>query len=155
MVSTDKKMFSKSCEYGLKAVSFIALQSLENRRVKLSEISNSIESPEAFTAKVLGILAQHNIIDSVKGPYGGFEMNIATMKMVNAKKIVEAIDGSSVFTSCVMGLSKCNHSKPCPLHYKFYKIRNQLDEFLGHITVYDMVKELKQGKSFINLYSKS
>ena len=49
-------MFSKTCEYGIKAVLYIASQSLENKRVKIGDIVQNIDSPEAFTSKILGVL---------------------------------------------------------------------------------------------------
>ena len=67
-------MFSKACEYGIKATIFIASNSYEKQRVSLKEIAKEIDSPEAFTAKILQNLVRHKIINSVKGAYGGFEI---------------------------------------------------------------------------------
>ena len=65
-------MFSKECEYGIKASTYIALQSLQERSVSLKEIAEEIDSPVAFTAKILHQLAKNHILDSSKGPSGGF-----------------------------------------------------------------------------------
>ena len=70
-------MFSKACEYGIKAVVYIAIQSKEDRRVKIGDIAENTGTPEAFTAKVLGTLTKQNLVESIKGPYGGFEMTKA------------------------------------------------------------------------------
>ena len=67
-------MFSNSCEYGLRAIIFIAQQTTQNNKVSLSTISEEINSPQAFTAKVLQKLTRNNIVKSIKGPYGGFEI---------------------------------------------------------------------------------
>ena len=56
-------MFSKACEYGIKASTYIALQSLQDKRVSLKEIAEEINSPVAFTAKILHQLAKNNILD--------------------------------------------------------------------------------------------
>ncbi|MGB0369618.1 MAG: RrF2 family transcriptional regulator, partial [Flavobacteriales bacterium] len=63
-------MFSKACEYGIRATLFIAQNAAESNRVSLKEISKKINSPEAFTAKILQQLARNKIIVSYKGPHG-------------------------------------------------------------------------------------
>ena len=60
-------MFSKACEYGIKASIFIALCSYKGVRVSLKSIAKEINSPEAFTAKILQDLVRHDVINSVKG----------------------------------------------------------------------------------------
>ena len=46
-------MFSKTCEYGLRAVIFIAQQTKSEKKVGITTISEAIASPQAFTAKIL------------------------------------------------------------------------------------------------------
>ena len=64
-------MFSKTCEYGIRATIIIATESYQDNRVGLKEIAEKIDSPVAFTAKILQVLSRENIIHSVKG-VGGF-----------------------------------------------------------------------------------
>ena len=66
-------MFSKTCEYGIRAAIFIASESYQNNRVGLRDIAEKIDSPEAFTAKILQQLTKDNrVVSSVRGPHGGF-----------------------------------------------------------------------------------
>jgi DNA-binding IscR family transcriptional regulator len=64
--------FFKACEYGIKGSICIAIKLFNNQRVTPKEISKEINSPQAFTEKILQALVHHNIIKSVKGAYGGF-----------------------------------------------------------------------------------
>ena len=43
-------MFSKACKYAIRSVIFIALCSLDNKRVGFKEVAKEINAPEAFTA---------------------------------------------------------------------------------------------------------
>ena len=61
-------MFSKACEYAIKAVIIISLNSGKNKLTGVKEISEEIESPEAFTAKILQNLVKQEIISSKKVP---------------------------------------------------------------------------------------
>ncbi|MEB2785350.1 Rrf2 family transcriptional regulator [Algoriphagus persicinus] len=55
-------MFSKACEYGIKAMIYVATKSLQGVRVKMNDIVEKVGSPEAFTAKILGDLAKNGLI---------------------------------------------------------------------------------------------
>lgn len=46
-------MFSKTCEYGIRATIHIASKSLLGERVSLRDVTEAINSPVAFTAKIL------------------------------------------------------------------------------------------------------
>ena len=138
-------MFSKACEYGLRASTYIALQSLEKRRVSLKEIAAEIDSPVAFTAKILQQLSKHQIIDSVKGATGGFEIQPNRLDTIKLSEIVYAIDGDKVYMSCVLGLKKCNADHPCPVHEKFMHVRSNLKHMLEGTSLYEMTKGLEVG----------
>lgn len=46
-------MFSKACEYGIRASILIASESVNGNRLGLITIAKKIDSPEAFTSKIL------------------------------------------------------------------------------------------------------
>ena len=57
-------MFSKSCEYALRAIIYITQQSEMGKMVNLTMISEEIDSPVAFTAKILQQLTKNKIVKS-------------------------------------------------------------------------------------------
>lgn len=142
-------MFSKACEHGIKALIYIATQSLEGKRVKIGDVVKNSGSPEAFTAKVLGLLTKHDIVNSHKGPNGGFEMDLKQIKKLKLSDIVQTIDGDSIYNGCGLGLSECNSKEPCPVHHKFVVVRDELKEMLTITTLYDLALGLKSGKTFL------
>ena len=103
-------MFSKSCEYGLRAIIFLAQQNEQNIKVSLTKISESINSPQAFTAKILQQLTRNNIVKSIKGPYGGFTIESDKMDTIKLSNVVQILDGDSIFTS-VLVLPICSRRK--------------------------------------------
>jgi len=122
-------MFSKACEYGIKALMYLSAQPQSQRRVGVKEVSAAIDSPEAFTAKILQQLARQNIVHSTKGPHGGFEL-IGDGKSITLAAIVEAIDGNGIFINCALGLKQCSETHPCPVHDKFKVVRDYLSGVL-------------------------
>jgi Rrf2 family protein len=142
-------MFSKACEYAIKATIYVAVQSLENKRVSLKDIAREIDSPVAFTAKILQQLTKKNIMQSVMGPTGGFQIEKKKIDEIKLSQIVDAIDGDSIYRGCGLGLKECNAAKPCPVHDKFAKIRNDLKEMLENTSLYELATGLEVGLTFL------
>lgn len=138
-------MFSKACEYGIKASLYIAMQSLEGKRVGLTKIAKEINSPEAFTAKILLQLAKSDILKSTKGPSGGFEIPKDKIDAIKLADIVFAIDGNAIYEGCALGFKTCSADQPCPLHYKFVKIRSELKDMLQRTSLYELSTEVEIG----------
>lgn len=142
-------MFSKACEYAIKAAIFVAEQSLLSRRTSQKEIASAIKGPEAFTAKTLQKLAKADVISSIKGPGGGFYLNQKQLQNVYLIHIVEAIDGLEQLHACGLGLSECNSDKPCPVHFQYKKIKEGLVHMLATTNIKDLAIDIKKGESFL------
>jgi len=142
-------MFSKACEYGIKASVFIALQSMLGRRVSLKEIATEVNSPVAFTAKILHQLAKIDMLKSIKGPSGGFEIPKEKIDTIMLSDIVFAIDGNSIYEGCALGFEQCNASTPCPMHNKFMSIRSELKEMLNKTSLFELATQLEMGLTFL------
>lgn len=144
-------MFSKACEYGIKASIFIAVNSTEGKRVSPKEISKEIDSPQAFTAKILQALVKHNVIQSVQGAHGGFEIDKDQISSIKLSQIVNAIDGDSIYKGCGLGLSVCDESHPCPVHDQFKMVREQLKNMLENTNLEQLAVDITSGASFLKL----
>jgi len=138
-------LFSKTCEYAMRAVFYIARCSHEGKRVGIKEIAEKINSPEPFLAKILQQLSRAGLIQSAKGPNGGFYLDAAGLNKPIAD-IVTAIDGKSIFAGCAMGLHDCSEINPCPLHHEFKKVRTQITKMLHQTTIGKFNGELVSGK---------
>lgn len=138
-------IFSKACEYGIKACVYIALQSMEGKRTNLKDISAEIDSPEAFTAKILQMLVRAGIIDSVKGAWGGFEIEKKSLGKIRLLDIVMAIDGTLEERSCVLGLKECSAKHPCPVHDKYKSIKSDLLAMMRNTTLSEMSQNVNAG----------
>lgn len=137
-------MFSKTCEYAIRAMIFIAQKSESGVRVGIKEISKGTNAPEHFIAKILQDLSRKGLVQSVKGPNGGFFLEEEAKKNTLAD-IVKAIDGDKLFTGCGLGLKNCSEKKPCPLHDEFKIVRKQMHDMLQSATVTEFNRELAQG----------
>jgi len=132
-------MFSKACEYGIRALTIIGKAHLENKKIGIKEICRIAQTPESFTAKILQDLVRRKLLSSQKGPSGGFYLtkNLDKIKLID---IVEAIDGSEIFSKCGLGLSRCDAKNPCPLHDQYEVVRSELMQMCKSSTLSDLTE---------------
>ncbi len=138
-------MFSKACEYAIKIMIYIAANGQEGKRTGLKEVTEAINSPEAFTAKILQQLVKGKLLESFRGPTGGF--TLPKEKDITLYDIVNTIDGQHLMQDCVLGLPECSEVNPCPVHEKFVAIRTLLNETLITTQVGNI--DLKKGRQFL------
>lgn len=141
-------MFSKTCEYGLRACVFIAIKTEKGRRLGIQEIAREIESPMYFTGKILQNLVKAKIISSAKGPNGGFYF-LPDAAQVPLIKILEVLGCDGFFHQCALGLKDCSDSHPCPMHHEFKPFREGLLELLTNTTIQQLAADIKLGKGYI------
>lgn len=133
-------MFSKSCEYAIRATILLAIKSTTGL-ISLANIAKAIGTPKAYTSKILQALVNHNIINSVKGKSGGYFIETKNLSKILLIHIVEAIDGDKVYNGCALGLKECSNNNPCPLHDAFKNIRLDLKQMLENTSLTSLVDE--------------
>ena len=138
-------MFSRACEYAIKIMIYIAANEQEGQRTGLKEVTEAIGSPEAFTAKILQQLVKNDLLQSFRGPHGGFILT--DKKEVKLKDIVVAIDGTRLIEDCVLGLEECSGDNPCPIHDKYTRVKNELMGTLLSTGIND--KALLKGRNIL------
>lgn len=144
-------MFSKACEYAIRAAIFIASESGQGRRASLKDIAREIDSPVAFTAKTLQKLSGNGIITSTKGAHGGFNIALDRMPLIKISQIVTAIDGDQVYKRCSLGLHSCSENHPCPFHSRFKPVRQDLQKIVETTSLLDLTSGLVSGNTFLKI----
>jgi len=141
-------MFSKACEYGIRAIVYIASETDESRKVGIIEVCQHIGAPLHFTAKIMQTFTRKQIVNSQKGVNGGFYLD-SNQRKKSLKEIVEAIDGGKIFTGCGLGLKECSEVKPCPIHDQFKEVRNRLNSMMQNTSIQELADKLKSGQSVL------
>jgi len=144
-----KGMFSKACEYGIRASIYVVGQSLSDKRVGLREVAKAIGSPVAYTSKILQLLSRNNIISSEKGPTGGYYIDKPALGKIKLSTIVSAIDGDLVYNGCGLGLRDCSEDRPCSIHNQFKLIRSDLKQMLETTTLLALSNDNNNGLTFL------
>ena len=141
-------MFSKSCEYALQGVIYIALHGQKGENVGLKDIAESQGIPMHFLSKILQQLVRSGILSSIKGPNGGFSLK-KDVDELYLKEIVEIIDGPGIFERCGIGLKECSDENPCPIHFEYQTVKDKINEVLRSKSVKDLIKDIESGKSIV------
>lgn len=141
-------MFSRSCEYTLQAIIYIALHA-QNNAVGLQEIAKSQNIPSHFLSKLLQILIKQKILSSAKGPNGGFTLAKPADKLT-LLKIVTIIDGPDIFNKCGIGLKYCSDKTPCPIHAQYKLVKNRIQDLLSNKTLSELCKDIESGQAIVN-----
>ncbi|WP_118193567.1 RrF2 family transcriptional regulator [Albibacterium indicum] len=146
-------IFSKTCEYAIRAMIYVSQRSNEGFKVGVKEVAKGIDSPEHFIAKILQDLSRKSLLQSFKGPNGGFF--IESSSEVTLADVVRAIDGDKLFVNCGLGLGYCSETHPCPIHSEFKKIRNDVSHMLNSSKITDYNELLKNKEAYLRLFTKA
>jgi Rrf2 family protein len=143
-------MFSRSCQYALQSVLYIHLKSGDGNAVKSRDIARSQQIPLLFLGKILQTLVKHDILESVKGPQGGFVLKEGREQMT-LLGIVQNIDGLQIFDHCGIGLKICSDANPCPIHHEYKTVRERIHELFSRKTIAALCADVEEGTSIVNL----
>jgi Rrf2 family protein len=136
-------MLSSSSKYGIRAVTYIASQSKDNGKIGIKKISEDLNLPTPFLAKILQVLAKQKILSSSKGPHGGFSL-FRDPKKITLLDIINAIDGKDIFDNCIMHNVPCKsvdeNKMECPIHDDYAKVMKGFIGLFATKTIYSLVK---------------
>lgn len=140
-------MLSSSSKYGIRAVMYIASQPRNNGNIGIKKISEDLELPTPFLAKILQLLARQKILSSSKGPHGGFSL-LRDPKKITILDIITAIDGNDIFDNCIIHNMPCKcvdeQKLRCPVHDDYLKVRNGILKLFTRKTIYSLVKSVSK-----------
>jgi Rrf2 family iron-sulfur cluster assembly transcriptional regulator len=131
-------LFSRSAEYAIRAMTFLALQEA-GKLAGAREISQSESIPMPFLWKILRTLNKRKLVRSFKGIHGGYEL-AAAAERISLSTILDATDGNELRDSCVVGLPECDNRNPCPLHEQWKGIRASLTRMLDETSLVDLAR---------------
>ena len=141
-------MLSLTCKTAVKAVIYLASKYKSGANAGIKEIAEYIDASEHTVGKLLQTLVKHQVINSMKGPSGGFYISKEQLQqpIIN---IVEAIDGDQVFRECGLGLSQCSAAHPCPMHDQYKIARDILEDLFKQNRIVDLCEPVNNGLAYL------
>jgi Rrf2 family protein len=105
-------------------------------------IARRLGAPEHHLAKVMQRLAKAGLVESLRGPAGGFRLGVSP-KDVGLLEIYEAVEGpmSDAGAACPLGRPACK-KKTCMLGTLMCRLHRQALNYLAKTTVEQLSLEL-------------
>ncbi len=141
-------MLSLTCKTAIKAVIYLASKFESGEKTGIKEIAEYIDASEHTVGKLLQTLVKENLINSSKGPTGGFYID-AKQRLQPIINIVYAIDGNEVFNQCGLGLSKCSATHPCPIHNDYKAVRDLFESVCRNKKISDLYGSVNTGVAYL------
>lgn len=141
-------MLSLTCKTAIKAVIYLASKFESGGKAGIKEIAEYIDASEHTVGKMLQVLVKEDVINSAKGPNGGFFIT-ARQKNQPVINIINAIDGKDVFDQCGLGLSKCAATHPCPMHADYKIIRDQFKQMCQQQKIVNLCNSYNNGLAYL------
>ena len=128
-------MLSQTVEYALRATLYIARD--PGRAVRVQEVADAVEAPRNYLAKILGLLAKSGILESTRGPSGGFRLakDPADVSLADVVAEFELVDQRR----CLLGHGVCGQNPSCTAHQRWAPIAQSMDRFFDHTTLEDLL----------------
>ncbi len=136
-------ILSQRCEYAVRTALYLAAADPASY-VAVREISQALGVPRPFLAKTVQDLTGAGVFTSMRGPAGGVALARPAAR-ITVMEVVLAVDGSDIFTACVLGLPGCGDRKPCPLHDQWVPARARVHDMFARATLADTASRTQAG----------
>ncbi|MGN6396713.1 MAG: RrF2 family transcriptional regulator [Mucilaginibacter sp.] len=141
-------MLSYTCKTAIKAVIYLATKVESGDKSAIKEVAGYIGASEHTVGKILQTLARQKVINSLKGPSGGFYLS-GRQREQPIIHIVRAIDGPEIFKECGLGLSRCSSAHPCPIHNDYKRARDIVEDLFEKKVVSDLCIPVNDGLAYL------
>lgn len=113
-----------------------ALHALKGREgpVSSEELAEEIETTKPFLPQVMLPLVRAGWVTSKRGPSGGYTL-VADPESISTLDLIEAVEGSTNTTTCVLRGVPCGTPPHCALHEPWKAARTALLEELESVPV--------------------
>ena len=129
------KLLSEACEYGLRAVVWMAQRPQELHKTK--DIAEGIDAASGYLVKVLQELTKAGILSARRGSQGGFMMR-SDPSVLTALDVINAIDSLERINTCPLQLDT-HVMALCPIHRKIDDAMGMIEASFRELTIEQVV----------------
>lgn len=135
-------MFSRSSEYAIRALAFLALR--EPRVFCLARtVAGELGIPAPFLGKVLQSLVACELLESHRGRTGGFRL-ARPAAHIRLAEVVAVFDDAAARRRCILGQEECSGERACPLHDAWCGVIDGSLELLERTTLADLARYARE-----------
>ena len=113
--------------------------------VTLAEISARQKISLSYLEQLFGKLRRHGLVDSVRGPGGGYNLAKAA-STISVSDIILAVDEPIDATSCA-GEKNCRDDSICLTHHLWASLNAHIFTYLQGVSLQSLVEDAKERRS--------
>jgi len=117
--------------------------------VTLSGISRRQSISLSYLEQLFGKLRRHTLVDSTRGPGGGYTL-ARHLENVSVADIITAVDEPLDATQCG-GKENCKDEQRCMTHDLWAKLNDKMYEYLDSVTLSDLVAQQAARKEAVSV----
>ena len=110
--------------------------------ITLSDISQRQGISLSYLEQLFSRLRRQGLVDSTRGPGGGYRLNRAAEEIAIAE-VISAVDENVDATKC-KGLKNCHDSRACLTHQLWTDLSDEIREFLDGISLAQVLDKRPQ-----------
>lgn len=113
---------------------------MRDARVSAQDVAANTGLPAPTVAKIMGQLSRAGLLESRRGPSGGFLLAHGP-EQISVAAITEAVDGPIAMTACVDTLAAdCGFETVCCMKAHWPIINSAVREALDNVTLADLIR---------------
>ncbi|HEY0338174.1 MAG TPA: Fe-S cluster assembly transcriptional regulator IscR [Burkholderiales bacterium] len=116
--------------------------------VTLAEISSRQKISLSYLEQLFGKLRRHQLVDSVRGPGGGYRL-AKDMTAISVAEIILAVDEPIDATQCA-GKENCRDEQKCLTHDLWATLNERIFDYLGAVSLRQLVDNQRGKESGVN-----
>lgn len=129
-------MFSSTAEYALRAVAYLATHG--EGLVSSQTIAEHTKVPPGYLSKVLKDLAQAGVVNSQRGPNGGFSLS-GSPEALSVLAVINAVDPIQRIKTCPLGIAS-HGTNLCRLHRRLDDAIAMVERTLAETSIAAMIE---------------
>lgn len=129
-------ILSQTAIYALRAVTHLA-EAGAGEPQRVDDIAAALGVPRNYLAKILNGLVHAGVLQSTRGPGGGFVLVVDPAALILAD-VIQPFDGLAQDSTCLLGRPRCNDDTPCAAHARWKSVSAAVTAYLLETTIEDM-----------------
>ena len=120
--------------YALRAILALAELGKDGAMISINTLSEAEDISSIFLEQIFFKLKKANIVKSVRGPGGGFTLDLP-LDSITVKEILDAVGEDMSLEFCEKNVRDCDRRSDCISHKVFTAVTRRIDDFLGNLTL--------------------
>jgi Rrf2 family protein len=108
--------------------------------MQLHDIAEAAHVPPSFLAKIFQKLHRAKLLTSSRGALRGYAL-ARRPRAIKMKEVIAAVEGADVFEHCIFWSDRCADRSPCPMHFKWQRVRRSIAGLMERTSLADLAQK--------------